>query len=79
MQKTFIAKIFGAPSDRKKKFRAPLFAMKITGQPHRKACKLSFQWKICGNFFSGSPLTRVKHFKGPLFESDPPTLQVKCL
>ena len=48
-----------------KKFRPPLFAMKITGQPHRKACKLNFYWKICGIFFRPSPLTKVKDFKGP--------------
>ena len=56
MQKIFIAKNFrGPPSDGKKKIQAPLFAMKIMGQPHRKACKLNFQWKICGNFFQGPP------------------------
>ena len=39
----------GPPSDRKKKKKKkkknsgpPFFAMKITGQPHRKACKLNF-------------------------------------
>ena len=45
MQKIFIAKNFLGPSlDRKKKIQGPhpLFAMKITGQPHRKACKVNF-------------------------------------
>ena len=32
----------GPPFRPQKNFRAPLFAMKITGQPHRKACKLNF-------------------------------------
>ena len=40
----------------------PLFAMKIMGQPKRKACKLNFYWKICSNLFHG-PLPRVKNFK----------------
>ena len=41
-KKLIITKIFpGPPSDRKK-FQGSLFAMKITGQPHRKACKLNF-------------------------------------
>ena len=51
----------------------PLFAMKITGQPHKKACKLNFYWKICGNFFQGPPLTRVKNFKGPFLHQAPLT------
>ena len=43
-QKIFIVKIFHpSPSDPPpQKFKGPLFAMKITGQPHRKACKLNF-------------------------------------
>ena len=32
----------GPPFRPQKNVRAPLFAMKITGQPHRKACKLNF-------------------------------------
>ena len=35
-------KFSGPPFRPQKNFRAPLFAMKITGQPHRKACKLNF-------------------------------------
>ena len=53
------------------KISGPPFALKITGQPHRKACKLNFYWI----FFKG-PLTRVKKFEGPLFASGPPN---KCL
>ena len=76
MQKIFIAKIFGAPLQTAKNFRAPLFAMKITGQPHRKACKLNFYWKICGNFFQGPPYKGQK-FQGPPFlHQAPPPLQV---
>ena len=51
------------------KFFMPLlFALEIMGQPHRKACKLHFYWKICGILFQG-PLTRVKKLKPPLFAS----------
>ena len=50
----------------------PLSAMKITGQPQRKACKLNFYWKICGNFFSGPPLQGSKILRAPLFASGPP-------
>ena len=54
MQKIFIAKTFrGPPSDRKK-IQTPFFAMKITGQPHRKACKRNFNGKSVV-FFSGPP------------------------
>ena len=43
-----------APSDLKKlQFPPSLFAMKVTGQSHRKACKLNFYWKIFGDFFQG--------------------------
>ena len=45
MQKIFIAKIVRPPPpfrQKKKKIRAPLFAMKITGQRRRKAYKLNF-------------------------------------
>ena len=47
MQKIFIAKIVRPPfqtakKKKKKKIRAPLFAMKITGQRRRKAYKLNF-------------------------------------
>ena len=77
MQKIFIAKIFrGPPSDRKNISGPPLFAMKITGQPHRKACKLIFYWKICGNFFQGPPYKDQKIFKGPPSCIRPPPLQV---
>ena len=55
MQKHFIAKIVQGPPSDPKNFRpAPFFAMKITGQPHSKACKLNFYSKIC-NFFQGPP------------------------
>ena len=51
-------KIFGAPfrpqKKKKKKIGAPLFAMKITGQPHRKACKLN-HGKFVVIFFQGPP------------------------
>ena len=63
------------PSDHKK-IQDPLFTMKITGQPHRKACKLNFYWKICGNFFSGPPLQGSKILRAPIFASGPP---YKCL
>ena len=48
MQKIFTAKIFRSPPShhkkkkKKKKNQGPLFAMKITGQQHRKARKLNF-------------------------------------
>ena len=32
----------GPPLQTAKNFQGPLFAMKITGQPHRKACNLNF-------------------------------------
>ena len=55
------------PLQTSKKFRVPpLFAMKITGQPHRKACKLNFYWLI---FFK--PPLQGQKFKGPLFASGP--------
>ena len=43
MQKNVYRKNFSGPPIRpQKNFRAPLFAMKITGQPQRKTCKLYF-------------------------------------
>ena len=45
--------------------------MKITGQPHRKACKLNFYWKICSNFIQG-PSFKGQKFEGPPFASGPP-------
>ena len=64
MQEIFITKKFTPPppppSDLKK-FQGPLFAMKITGQLHRKACKLNFYWKICAIFFQG-PLLLGQQF-----------------
>ena len=33
--------------------------LKIMSQPHRKACKLNFYWKICGHFFK-APLQGQK-------------------
>ena len=74
MQKIFIAKIFRGPLQTAKKFRAPLFAMKITGQPHGKAYKLNFNGKSVV-IFSGPPLQGSKIFRAPLFASGPP-LQV---
>ena len=47
MQKNFIVKNFRAPPFTPQKISAPpgpLCAMKITGEPHRKACKLNFYW-----------------------------------
>ena len=66
-----IANIFGPPFWTKKLVRAPppFFAMKIMGQPH----KLNFHRKIC-DFFSRSPLTRFKNFKGLFFASGPPSV-----
>ena len=51
-------KIWGPP---------PFFAMKITGQLHRKSCKLIFTGKLVMLF--KALLRRVKNFKGPLFTS----------
>ena len=76
MQKIFIAKIFPQPFRQQKKTKnqgPPPFFMKITGQRRRKAYKLNFKWKICGNFFQAPSLTRVKILKGPLFASGPLT------
>ena len=71
MQNFFIAKKIW---DRKKKLGPPFGPQEISGppfyQPHRKACKFNFYWKICGNFFKAS-LTRVKNFKGTLFAPGP--------
>ena len=50
--------------------------MKIMGQPHRKTCKLNFQWKICGNFFQGPPLQGSKILRAPFCIS--PTLTSVC-
>ena len=76
MQKLFIANIFGPPppSDCKKFSGPPLFAMKLTGQLHRKHVNSIFNGKSVAIFF-GAPLTRVKNFKGPPFCIRPP-LQV---
>ena len=63
-------KFLPPPLQTSKNFRASLFAMKITGQPCRKACKLNFHWKICGNFFK-APLIRFKTLRAPLFASGP--------
>ena len=56
---------------RPQKISGPFFAMKIMGQPHKKACKLNFNW----DFFSRL-LTRSTNFKAPLFASGPLN---KCL
>ena len=72
-KKNVTAKMFWtSPFHTSKNFSLhPLFAMKITGQPHRKVCKLSFYWKICV-FFQALPLPRFENFKGPLLASSPP-------
>ena len=63
-KKKNIVNIFASPPLQiAKKFQGPLFAMNITGQPHWKACKLNFYWKICGNFFQGPPYS----YKGQKF------------
>ena len=68
---------FGPPFRPKKNFRPPpFFAMKITGQPHRKACKLNFQWKNCGNFFQAPPYKGQKFSGPPFLHQSPP---YKCL
>ena len=51
--------------------------MKITGQPHRKACKLNFYWKICGGLFS-SPLQGSKMLRAP-FCIRPPSVCERSL
>ena len=69
-----IANIFrGPPSDPDpKKFSLPPFCHESYRSTHRKARKLNFYWKICGNFFQGPPLVkRVNNFEGPLFASVP--------
>ena len=43
--------------------------MKIMGQPHRKACKLHFHRKICGNFFEGPPLQGSTILRAPFLDS----------
>ena len=68
-------KIFLGRLQTAKKIQGPLFAMKIMGQPHRKACKLNFYWKIC-NFFQGPSLQGSKILGTPLFASGPPPLEV---
>ena len=75
MQNKNIAKSFRGPrSDHKKSAPPPpLFAMTITGQSHRKACKLNIYWKIYGNFFR-APLQGSTFFKGPFLHL--PSLQV---
>ena len=73
MQKKFIAKIVCPPPFRpQKNFRGPFLPWKLQVIPHRKACKLNFYWKICGNFFKGPPLQRSKILRAPLFASGPP-------
>ena len=50
--------------------------MKITGQPHREACKLNFNGKSVVIFFSGPPLRGSKILKAPFLHQAPP---YKCL
>ena len=72
MQKIFITKNFQPPPFRPQTISGPtFFAMKITGQPHRKAGKLNFYKKIWGNFFSRPPLQWSKICKAPLFAPAP--------
>ena len=80
-KKKYRENFFGAPfhafrpQKKKKKNQPPYFAMKITGQPHRKHINSIFTGKFVVIFFRAPPLTRIKNFKGPLFTSAPP-LQV---
>ena len=69
--KNFIMKFFEGPLSDLKKFQPPLFAMKITGQPHRKACNLNFYWKLC-DFFQG-PLHGSKILRAPFLHQGPLT------
>ena len=68
MQKENYRKNFSGFPFRPKKIQCPppLFAMKIMGQPHRKACQLNFHWKICGNYLrpplQGSNILRALPF-----------------
>ena len=66
----------GPPLQTAKKFQAPLFVMKITGQPHRKACKLNFNGKSVVIFFSGPPLQGSTILRAPFLHQAPP---YKCL
>ena len=50
-----------------------LYAMKIMGQPHRKARKLNFHQKIDGHFFQGPLLQGSKNLRAPVFASGPLT------
>ena len=59
---------FGPPFRPQKISGPPLFAMKMMGQPHRKACKLYFNLDIC-ILFSRPPYKVM----APLFASDPLT------
>ena len=74
MQKIFIVKIFRAPFQTAKKFRAPFLPWKLRVNPIEKHVNSIFNGKSVVIFFR-APLTRVKNFKGPFFASDPP-LQV---
>ena len=56
-----------------KNFSSP-FPIKIMDQTRRKASKLNFHCKICGNFFQDSPLQYwVKFLRVPLFAPGPLT------
>ena len=71
MQKENIAKSFRGPRSDHKKISSPLFGIKITGQSHRKACKLNYYWKICGNFIQG-PLRSFKNvLRAPFLHQAP--------
>ena len=47
--------------------------MKITGQPHRKACKLNFYWKFVIVFKLPPPLQGSKILKAPFLHQAPLT------
>ena len=68
-------KFFGAPLQTAKTISGPPFLpWKLRVNPIEKHVNSIFNGKSVVIFFR-SPLTRVKHFKGPLFASSPP-LQV---
>ena len=77
-KKIFIMKIFLVPLQTSKNFSPPpprLFGTTIMGQLRRKAYKLIFYWKICGNFYSKSPLQGSKILRAPFLHQPPPN---KC-
>ena len=69
--KKILQNFFRAPLQTSQIFQGPHFAMKITGQPHRKACKLNFYLKICGNFLSRPLLQGSKILRPPFLHQAP--------